>query len=402
MRFRREYPFAERVFAAQRIANEAAELALSICAAQSKFGDFHLKTTLAIAAANLLMLRDGLDRKLNALNIGLDREAGTRSLQPRWLAATSAGVLGATASKLAAITVDLESLAKRTGPFTDISLRKLAIESSRSLRRDLAVLEQWKAGGVTPTRQLARSAGLLRDCDLFVATAHHPSGRKPIGLRDRDLSNPLLRACYLSANAYLEITSIDIVSDLITRCFSERPRGYQELVGDLSRQLLDEARHAELLGTCVNDLGFELGCAPVSLHTWHSYLLFPKLAEKLVVQQVLQEGVGLDSSAQNVLRMMSFGDRRAADTYAQITADERNHVALGVRWVPRLDSRSLDSILDSVLEIVERVDPLPEVPVVVELRRLAGYPERSLEQDVVRRGRLAITEIHRTILAARW
>ncbi len=390
--------FVDRVQRLAALRQEAWQLGLEICQLQRTFGDFHLKTALAVSTSDLVTLCDVLERKLTILDFGFARDgAGAPAAlpeQPR----SSAQSLERIRRQFEVIRGLTRELLDGLDPYVDLRLQA-DLEAFLGLStRDSDALHEWVALGPTDDAELQHQLGLARDCALVEADLR---ARERVGRRitDAELRDPFIRACYLSANAYLELTSLDIVSDLIVRAAREPRSEHRKLVSDLNRQLLDEARHAELLAARVERLGFELGGTAVSLHTWNVYEAFDGIAERLVVQQVLGEGVGLDSSAHNIIRLVDAGDLETADIYAQITADEKTHVELGVRWASQLACRPIADLIAEIAERADVIDPLPRVPVALELRRQCGFPAAWLDQQAADKGALPADQLRDALLA---
>jgi len=374
--------FMRRVEELSCLEQQLVELGIKLCVMLKGFGDFHLKTSLGITAADCLFIADAMRRKLGALEIGVPsqrkRHRGIAPLRP-----TLAGLRVAVA-RLRAHAWTMDGLRRQIRPFLDISLEELLDVATAKLRRDILGVERWLRIRPTVARRLYQKDGLYRDCPVVP----HPDPAGPTGRRlsAEDLRNPELRARYLGASAYLELTSVDILCDLIDRAHASKIVEKQKLLVELAMQLLDECRHAELLAWRVEELGFAFGVVPVDLHTWKLYSSFSSLPEKLVIQQVLQEGLGLDSSAINVDEMQAAGDRITADLYAQIAADECNHVRLGLKWAEWLTGRAPEKLIRQVQKRAAKIVPETAVPVVPELRALCGYPPKWLESEKLRRG----------------
>ncbi|WP_080311443.1 DUF455 family protein [Burkholderia pseudomallei] len=156
---------------------------------------------------------------------------------------------------------------------------------------------------------------------------------------------------------------------------------------------MDESRHASLLSGQIDRLGFELGCVPVTLGTWHLYVACDSIVEKIAAQHVLQEAIGLDVSAHNVARMRLAGDNECAEIFTRITADEQTHLALGLKWLNKLGGTKANKILKKVTKISDEIAFPPELPVVPELRLRAGYPVRWLKRECARRGSVSAREL---------
>ncbi|MDH3339060.1 MAG: ferritin-like domain-containing protein [Gammaproteobacteria bacterium] len=357
--------FVERYEHVLDLSDRARSLGLALCRAQRHFGDFFLKTLLARVAGQVFWLHVALAKKVELLG-----PLSARLQFSRRSVTAEPPTLKRFQSELSAINKSLRKLRKSARNHVDTSLEFLAADALTRLEDCFAEIELWIDDGPTPVTMLAASDGLLRDCILYEQTG---PARKGNELRDRILQKDSIRALYLSANAYLELSAVDIVSDLILIVDAERPNGFQSLIADLARQLVDEVRHAELLANRVADMGFEFGCAPVTLHSWRAYNSVNTLPEKLAMQHVLQEGVGLDASARNVKKLQDIGDLKSADLYAQIVADEMNHVRLGTRWLKRLVGRRMWKVVAKVEDVSKQIDPLPSIPIAVELRLACGF-----------------------------
>jgi len=353
--------FLERCDRLIRLRDRAWSLFLVLCREQSGFGDFHLKTTLAIAAADALGLCDALDRKRKALRVGLPEGRASATTLPGKRGGQNSKRLSKLSLETQAIQREVQDLLSRLGPYVDLNLEDTLQSFLVRWNHDVQAIAEWELLGPTEAPALEADGGLYRDCQLL-----EPKNKLTFRLNEDDFRDASLRAGYIGANAYLELASVDIVSDLILQAWEAQSAHSRGLISDLGRQLLDEARHAELLADRAQALGMNLGHVGVSLHTWHLVRSFPSLAEKLVAQQVIQEGVGLDASALNILRLARVGDRESSEVYAQITADEANHVSLGIRWATRMGRLPLDSLVESVGRKVQEIDPPPDIPVAVE------------------------------------
>jgi len=356
--------------------------------AQRLFGDFHFKILCARLAGGLLVVGRELLFKADRLSLAVSRpalEQLTDETPPASPISAAMSML-ATCRSIGREVTKVSRYARSRGDWPlSKSLRALQILGARSAKG----LADWLEEGLTPEDELSTYLGLLRDCEINPDL--HPAGSGRFWIGKADMSSALVRGWYLSANAHLEITSIDIVSDLIIEAASV-VRSI-DLVSDLAHQLLDEARHAELLATHLEGLGYSIGCVPVSLKTWALYQACGTLPERLAAQQVVQEAVGLETSALNVERMRRAGDAAAGELFLRIAADEVGHVSLGIKWLNLLAGKRAQAIVASVKEISNAIASVPDIPVIPELRIRAGFPVDWVCEEIQRRGQRSLAEI---------
>jgi hypothetical protein len=100
---------------------------------------------------------------------------------------------------------------------------------------------------------------------------------------------------------------------------------------------------------------------------------------------------------QNVVYMREAGDNKTSDLYAQISADEINHVRLGIRWCTKIHPGSLDRLLSSVRRKAQKIVPEAQVPIVAELKSLCGFPKSWVQREVKRKSHFPLLKVHRAI-----
>lgn len=125
-----------------------------------------------------------------------------------------------------------------------------------------------------------------------------------------------------------EIPTIEMTAALI-RDFPDTP---WEFVRDISRQLWDEARHAEMCIRRLRQSGFEIGDFPCDHKTW-SLTNGRPLELRLAIHQRIGEWLGVDAAIEWTRRMESSRDLRTAGLLNFIVEDEISHVAIGNRWL---------------------------------------------------------------------
>lgn len=177
----------------------------------------------------------------------------------------------------------------------------------------------------------------------------------------------------------IELCAAEICAAVIAH-HPEAPWG---LKFDFAKQVRDEARHFELLADRMEELGTSVGEHPIRYEVWDKFMLGETLAERIMIEQRLGEGLGLDGGLQIYRWMKDHGDERTALLFDYINADEVTHVGNGNKWLHEL--LGSDS---AVVELDERVrDRLSRsgwpirhgAPINVDDRRLSGFTAEELE-----------------------
>lgn len=192
---------------------------------------------------------------------------------------------------------------------------------------------------------------------------------------------------------------------------------------DALRHASDEARHAVIVERLLEDYGVTYGEFPVNTIGYESIYEFPEvepgsrkeLLWRLLLRQTYQEGMALDSLAFEIRRRRYLKQKRHAELFEFLLADEVFHAESGLRWstwlldgdddavraereravmawgteldrrrlafVERHPERAVDEIAQ--LEEAERHHDLPfDMTLNVHARREAGFSDRDLEQIV--------------------
>lgn len=177
----------------------------------------------------------------------------------------------------------------------------------------------------------------------------------------------------------IEISAAEICSAVIAH-HPEAPWGLRY---GLARQVRDEGRHFELLAERMRELGTEIGDHPIRFEIWDKFVLGETLAERILIEQRLGEGIGLDGGLNIYRRMKEIGDEKTALIFDYINADEVTHVRNGNQWLGELlDSRAeLDELDQRVRRrLAENDMPISHpFPINAEDRRLAGFTEPELQ-----------------------
>lgn len=150
---------------------------------------------------------------------------------------------------------------------------------------------------------------------------------------------------------------------------------------DMARQIWDEARHAMLLRERLYAMGGDETSYGITDMLWKRYLLGTDLAERLTIQQVIQEGNALDANfVGDTFR--KGGDYVTADIADFINADETVHAGIGNKWLLRLCGNSEQKYEAYIRSCCSKLHVnMPQHPGIdPAMRRYAGFPEWFIEK----------------------
>lgn len=255
----------------------------------------------------------------------------------------------------------------------------------RTLQGDLALGRETLAPFATTTLE----APSLDDGELVEYAATEPllpipsfPARPPNYVRDPDASvTPKLslhdamapeniaktfRRMYIE----IEISAIEVCARNVVE-YRTMPNAFKV---DMSQQIWDEARHAELAVDIMRKYGVELGDLHYSGLVWMRHEMGADLAERLAIEQCIQEGNSVDKAWGMVEMLRRFDRHEAAEAMEWLTADETQHALIGNRWLLRLcgDQREkYEAVLRSANEKIK----FPLFAVNRDLREIAGYPD---------------------------
>lgn len=209
----------------------------------------------------------------------------------------------------------------------------------RTAVRDRQMAELRAAGMIEPitgatSRTLAELVETLRAIERpgRPAALHLSDARVPVG----SMGTPLL--ALLQQNLVnLEIPTIELCCSLIL----EGAALPLEFAVDMARQAWDEARHARLFWTRLQELGGTVDSFTASTSLWHMCRTQP-IAVRLAVHQCWGEWVGVDGAAWYRDAAALEGDTATSALFDAVVRDELSHVRLGHRWLRRLCPRDTD------------------------------------------------------------
>jgi uncharacterized ferritin-like protein (DUF455 family) len=125
-------------------------------------------------------------------------------------------------------------------------------------------------------------------------------------------------------------------AEIAAQSLVDFPDAPWELRMQLARQCWDETRHARMFLRRVEELGGYKGESPIKNGDWAIVGMIDTLAGRLLVQNRLFEGGGMDSFRQVARGFREAGDERTAELFEAILADEIQHVRFANQWIHRL------------------------------------------------------------------
>ncbi|UKE47458.1 DUF455 family protein [Xanthomonas cerealis] len=180
--------------------------------------------------------------------------------------------------------------------------------------------------------------------------------------------------------ADVEITAVDIC------CHSLLQGGSlpHEFCCDISRQIGDEARHAESIANMIRKLGGDETKSRYVDIVADRYYLGDSLLEKLAIQHLVQEGNAVEVNSLFISDLRSVGYHEIADEFEVITRDEALHVKIGNRWVLHLlaaagaDGGAYTRLLRDVGEKIS-LSPYGKGSWDSNVRRSVDFPEAFIQ-----------------------
>lgn len=167
----------------------------------------------------------------------------------------------------------------------------------------------------------------------------------------------------------VEIAAIEVCSRNVVE-YRDMPIAFKV---DMSQQIWDEARHAELAISVMRHYGEELGDVRYTGLVWTRHKSGDSLAERLAIEQIIQEGNSVDRAYVMIEMVRSFKLHAAAEALEWLTADETQHALIGNRWLMRLCDNSREKYEEIVRRAQEKIR-FPLSPVNRELREISGFP----------------------------
>lgn len=145
----------------------------------------------------------------------------------------------------------------------------------------------------------------------------------------RGLGSVAGRAALIHAVAHIEFNAINLACDAVYR-FRNMPEAYYS---DWLVVAGDEARHFDMVGERLKQLGFRYGDFDAHNGLWDMAVRTADscLARMALVPRVL-EARGLDVTPPMIERLRQVGDLETVAVLDVILADEVAHVAAGTRW----------------------------------------------------------------------
>jgi uncharacterized ferritin-like protein (DUF455 family) len=216
----------------------------------------------------------------------------------------------------------------------------------------------------------------IMEPDNLPGRPEKPSMTVPSQTQHRSMATIEGRAALIHALAHIELNAVNLALDAIWR-FPEMPEKYYRDWLSVAR---DEARHFGLLAAHLTTLGFSYGDFTAHNGLWDmaESTKHDVMARMALVPRTL-EARGLDASPQVRNKLVSAGDKKAADIVSIILNDEVGHVYIGNYWYNWLCAqRGLDPIKTFATLALKHKAPRMLSPLNLVARRAAGFSEEEL------------------------
>lgn len=248
----------------------------------------------------------------------------------------------------------------------------------------------------------ADTAHALAGCAALAAAAHDAIGTdrrwslvawagrpaRPAGLRIVEDASVVLRgAPSLAARLHwtmfsIELCAAEVCASSILHDARHLPVGFS---ADMAKQVEDELRHFDALEHLLRREGSSIGAFPVDTVMWDRHLLARTAVERLLVEQRIGEGFGLDGGLAVEDELRAAGDTEGAEVFAYINVDEMTHVRNGNRWLGHLLDNDRQRLLDVERDVIARLEQEGHRvshgdPVNVEARLQAGFWPDDLDR----------------------
>lgn len=213
------------------------------------------------------------------------------------------------------------------------------------------------------------------------ARPEKPTLISPSDMPKRSTGGGKRRLALVHAIQHIELNAIDLAWDIIARFADPNlPKGFYD---DWVLVAEDEARHFEMLGTRLGELGACYGDLPAHDGLWEAATKTEDdLLARLALVPMLLEARGLDTTPATVARLHGNGDDATAALMAAIGEDEISHVAAGVRWFEHICAqRGLEPIQTFQGFVADRFRGTIKPPFNFEARDRAQFARAYYEAE---------------------
>jgi uncharacterized ferritin-like protein (DUF455 family) len=182
-------------------------------------------------------------------------------------------------------------------------------------------------------------------------------------------------AAFLHGNMFtIELCAAELCAEMIALDAWSAPLG---CLVDLAKQVQDEVRHFKILENLLLLRNGRVGDYPIDTQIWDKFLLARNLTERLVIEQRIGEGIGLDGGLALYEEFGRQQDERARRAMEFLNADEMTHVRNGNKWI-MWQLGNWKAVRDLDLELRDRLMaagwPVKHwEPINVNDRELAGF-----------------------------
>lgn len=153
----------------------------------------------------------------------------------------------------------------------------------------------------------------------------------------------------------------------------------QEFTLDITKQIWDEARHAQYIYDLFIEKWGVLKNQSYTNNVINRYMKSDSLLESLIIQQILQEGNAVEINLSLINELTKLNRVQEANSFYNINNDEAYHVTIGNKWISYLVEASgiqEEELLKLMFSAAEKID----IPLFgkggwnSEIRELVGFP----------------------------
>jgi uncharacterized ferritin-like protein (DUF455 family) len=165
----------------------------------------------------------------------------------------------------------------------------------------------------------------------------------------------------------MEVCALNII------LFREMPLRFKL---EMARQIWDEGRHAILLRQLLEKYGGREGDYAYGRAVWNRYFLGENLAERLTIQQIVQEGNSVEGNAVFIQQLREAGETEAAEILEYVNADESVHARIGNEWLLHLVEHSRGGYETNIQRAIGKIGVnIPgKAPINRRTRALSAFP----------------------------
>ena len=234
-------------------------------------------------------------------------------------------------------------------PFTECA--KLEEKLNRELKENGGITDTKEQSDYRFEKKFPYSKKPVRDDRWTVVDDPSEYGEKSWNFDTKEGKQHLLHDLLNS-----EYVTVERLGQLVAQ-FSDIP---WEMKVDLARQIWDEARHAEVIGERLHEVGGHVGMFPINFWGWEMDVNRPDPLERLALSNATFESESCKHVNNWIKTAKKTGDLASARVLEYVLADEVTHVHFGQKWIKKLtenDPERRERVLNYPVKLLEQEHP---------------------------------------------